>query len=126
MKLSGRDLTEDPGAGTETESEGGAGAGEGATGTEEAETEEVEMTGIEETEAAERTGTGATESSRNPAGGRSRSSRTLTAPGNTDGLGEMCVTEIMMLFTSLCVSVSTPATSVALSAPQTPDRFMFT
>ena len=126
MKLSGRDLTEDPGAGTETESEGGAGAGEGATGTEEAETEEVEMTGgTEETEAAERTGTEVTGSSRSPAGGRSRSSRTLTAPGNTDSLGK-CVTDIMMLFTSLCVSVSTPATSVALSAPQTPDRFMFT
>ena len=88
MRLSVRDPTEDPGEGTETESEEGAGAEEGATGTEEAETEEVEMTGgTEETEAAERTGTEVTGSSRSPAGGRSRSSRTLTAPGNTDGLG---------------------------------------
>ena len=94
MKLSGRERTEDPGAragtetggGTDLEIEEGAGAEEGATGT--GETEVVEMTGI-----------GATGSSRSPAGGRSRS-RILTAPGNTDD--SQCVTNIMMLFTSLC------------------------
>ena len=124
MKLSGRGRTEDPGAGTETgtETEGEAGAGEGATGT--GETGAGEMTGTGGIEAAETTGTEATESNRSPAGGRSRS-RTLMALGNTDSLGK-CVTDIMMLFTSLCVGVSSPATSVALSAPQTPDRFMFT
>ena len=92
MKLSGRGQTEDPGAGTETGGgtdpvrEKGAGAEEGAIGTEEIGV--VEMTGI-----------GATGSSRSLAGERFRS-RILTAPGSTDD--SQRVTNIMMLFTSLC------------------------